>query len=372
MNRNSVSVLVFLLIGLAVVAIVAVESGVGQRFCIDSQKSGSDNIRSIEPRAWHLPNSIGGDIVLFGDAGEAAILGGSSIYVRSRIDGEWVSVRGGNGDVSFTRDGGLSINKTIVGARIKTSDICTVEGGIFVSSGNRILFVAGCDHSLGIWSVPTNGDENWYLFYFTPTDDEGSIYPPDSRFEVVGNRIFLRSLTPRGSIILATDDFGKNWTTFWGGGLLAYGATDFSFVSEREGWILREDNKILKTTNGGSDWKIVGTVPLSKRSLAVSFLEDGRGVIVGEKGLVLVTRNGGQTWTDRSLESEFDWNDVSLNTYGLWMWGNSSEILGSRNFGDTWVRGKIPNKYNLAANLSPWRDSLYFLDNTRMLKFDLD
>ncbi len=98
-------------------------------------------------------------------------------------------------------------------------------------------------------------------------------------------------------IVMRSDDSGDNWTR-----LNVYG--DFfraiHFPSETVGYVVGSGGTILKTTDGGQQWKkirkgekaSVSNVPFRD----VYFMNEDRGYVVGEDGTFWRTTNGGDDW----------------------------------------------------------------------------
>src|SRR6185503_9436749 len=68
------------------------------------------------------------------------------------------------------------------------------------------------------------------------------------------------------------------------------------FPSDREGWMVGELGRILRTTDGGKTWlrQDAGT---KRPFLAMSCLDAKTAWIAGKEGIVYATTDGGDTWT---------------------------------------------------------------------------
>jgi len=68
------------------------------------------------------------------------------------------------------------------------------------------------------------------------------------------------------------------------------------FVNELTGWAVGDVKTILRTTDGGTTWKIQSS-GTTEQLTGVSFTDTDNGTAVGLYGTILRTTNGGNTWT---------------------------------------------------------------------------
>src|SRR5258705_13850355 len=68
------------------------------------------------------------------------------------------------------------------------------------------------------------------------------------------------------------------------------------FPSDREGWMVGELGRIIRTSDGGKTWvrQDAGT---KRPFLAMSCLDAKTAWIAGKEGIVYATTDGGDTWT---------------------------------------------------------------------------
>ncbi|MDH3916320.1 MAG: YCF48-related protein [Chromatiales bacterium] len=114
----------------------------------------------------------------------------------------------------------------------------------------------------------------------------------DGRVVVVGDH----------GIILVSADDGETWvqsrvptrsmlTGVW-------------FHDAQTGWAVGHDAVILKTTDGGANWRIVNFQPdLLLPLFDVWFSGADKGIAVGPYGFTLATSDGGETWEESPLEA---------------------------------------------------------------------
>lgn len=107
-----------------------------------------------------------------------------------------------------------------------------------------------------------------------------------------------------------------------------------SFINSSTGWSCGVDC-VIKTTDGGSSWKI-SYVPGDHRSIL--FVSSSTGYIAGGAGRVLKTSDGGSNW--QSINTGFN---TRLNQIGqapdgaLLVAGNSAVIIRSTDEGNSWA-----------------------------------
>jgi photosystem II stability/assembly factor-like uncharacterized protein len=103
-------------------------------------------------------------------------------------------------------------------------------------------------------------------------------------------------------------------------------------------WIIVGDiGTILKTTDGGTNWRIIPS-GIESNLKAIKFCTNGCvGVAVGEGGKILSTRDGGDTWTVYTYPSQENLNAISIppNQYKVaYIVGSNGIILKTINLPD--------------------------------------
>lgn len=114
----------------------------------------------------------------------------------------------------------------------------------------------------------------------------------DGRTVVVGDH----------GIILVSTDHGSTWTQ----SRVPTKAmlTGVWFHDAQTGWAVGHDAVILKTSDGGANWRIVNFQPdLLLPLFDVWFSDADKGIAVGPYGFSLATGDGGETWEERPLEA---------------------------------------------------------------------
>ena len=97
---------------------------------------------------------------------------------------------------------------------------------------------------------------------------------------------------------LRTTDGGDNWSPSTGGGI-------FHFVDANNGWAFFGSGVdgssppfyITHTTNGGSDWELQYTDNTEGSIKIIQFTDLNNGWVIGKKGKIIKTTDGGSNWT---------------------------------------------------------------------------
>lgn len=110
--------------------------------------------------------------------------------------------------------------------------------------------------------------------------------------------------------ILHTTDGGINWTEQYSDNT-AGELNIIQFTDINNGWVVGQNNKILKTTNGGATWGKITNTGLNSdyNAKCVFFLDENNGWIgsrnenSSDYAIVLHTTNGGSSWEIQSTPS---------------------------------------------------------------------
>jgi photosystem II stability/assembly factor-like uncharacterized protein len=156
----------------------------------------------------------------------------------------------------------------------------------------------------------------------------------DGRVVVVGER----------GHILFSDDKGDTWKQASVPTIATL--TGVFFHDKKMGWAVGHDAVILKTTDGGENWKKVHCAPEEERPLFdVWFKDDKTGIAVGAYGFFLTTKDGGNCWAPETI-SEDDWhlNQIMASETGkLYLAAEAGMIYRSDDQGQTWA--SLPSPY---------------------------
>lgn len=88
--------------------------------------------------------------------------------------------------------------------------------------------------------------------------------------------------------------------------------TDVIFANPRVGFALGFDSTILKTDDGGENWRLVNYNAKGRQLFDLLMLDDKRGLAVGGYGLQLMTEDGGESW--ELIENSLTFIGMHLNT----------------------------------------------------------
>jgi photosystem II stability/assembly factor-like uncharacterized protein len=114
------------------------------------------------------------------------------------------------------------------------------------------------------------------------------------------------------------------------------------FASDRDGWMVGELGRIIRTTDGGKTWvrQDAGT---KRPFLAMSCLDAKTAWIAGKEGIVYGTKDGGDTWTQLQTNSNRHIFAIEFPTpeRGLAA-GDFGTMVRTDDGGKTWTAFRIP------------------------------
>jgi photosystem II stability/assembly factor-like uncharacterized protein len=137
--------------------------------------------------------------------------------------------------------------------------------------------------------------------YFAKTTDAGASWTPividpniwyikDIEFWDANNGVVA---TADGDIFY-TSNAGATWTKATG---LSQSTHDVCYGSATTLYVVGNDEKISKSTDGGHTWSNIYTGIFQMSFMGVDFSTANYGIVGGEDGKKMVTQDGGQTWT---------------------------------------------------------------------------
>ena len=156
-----------------------------------------------------------------------------------------------------------------------------------------------------------------------------------------GPRIVL--VGQRGHILFS-DDNGASWkqARVPARALL----TAVHMHDDKTGWAAGHDAVILRTDDGGENWRLMHRAPEEERPLLdVWFRDRDNGFAVGAYGYFLATRDGGKTWSSRAIsKDDFHLNEIVPAGAGrLFMAAEAGVAYRSDDGGETWR--ELPSPY---------------------------
>ncbi len=191
-------------------------------------------------------------------------------------------------------------------------------------------------------------------FAATPalTDDHGVNFQP-SEYAVASDmaaEALLLDVARAGSRMIAVGEFGHVLLSDDNGDSWRQATSvptrntlvGVTFIDNQTGYAVGHAATILKTTDGGENWKLQyiergGETPL----FAVYFADAQNGIAVGGFSYTFETTNGGESWTQRALVEDsyddFHLNDLFTDKEGnLFIPAEFGTVYKSRDRGQNW------------------------------------
>ena len=115
------------------------------------------------------------------------------------------------------------------------------------------------------------------------------------------------------------------------------------FENSQTGWSVGDSGKIIKTTNGGTNWYLINSGTF-KNLNSLSFNSSNNAFIVGDSGIVLNTTNGGNNWNYSNFPNHnYFFNAVVFVNDSIGYIGGTpddffsiSKVFKTSNGGDSW------------------------------------
>ncbi len=118
-------------------------------------------------------------------------------------------------------------------------------------------------------------------------------------------------------------------------------------ASDREGWMVGELGRILRTTDGGKTW-IRQDAGTKRPFLAITCLDAKTAWIAGKEGIVYATKDGGDTWTQLQTGSARHIFSIEFPTaergHAV---GDFGTMVHTEDGGKTWTASRIPDSVAL-------------------------
>jgi photosystem II stability/assembly factor-like uncharacterized protein len=114
------------------------------------------------------------------------------------------------------------------------------------------------------------------------------------------------------------------------------------FPTDREGWMVGELGRIIRTTDGGKTWfrQDAGT---KRPFLAITCPDATTAWIAGKEGIVYVTRDGGATWTQAQTGSNRHLFAIEFQTADRGhAVGDFGTMVHTEDGGKTWTVMRVP------------------------------
>lgn len=327
-RRISVSFLIVLAISAAVLATGVADARAARSF---QAVSFGD-----EHRGWYTGSDGNGNIVIWKTTDGGVTLKRQSAHrgvsagigylaVISKSVGLWADDTG----VRFTRNGGATWRE---GSR----QGFWVPVGIGLASA-KVGWASGAFGSDGLGgtiSRSIDGGRTWRSVKTVAAATPGNTFAPLSC--PTSQRCYVLG---RGSLrgLWATSDAGKHWVKRRLPGSDSYSFGSVDFPTSLTGWVVGRNGTVLKTVDGGVNWKRQASgsgLGLSK----ICFTDATYGFAVGAEGVILHTDDGGKQWTRQSSGTTSDlWDVCFIDRRHGWAVGYDVR-LRTTDGGKTWKK----------------------------------
>lgn len=179
-------------------------------------------------------------------------------------------------------------------------------------------------------------------------------FPSPNIGYAVGGRTF-DPFTPNfgTNIVLKTTDGGDTWSIV-GEDNVPAALFHTDFINDNVGFAVGEYGTILKTIDGGVNWTVKN--PTTKHLRGVDFVDLNTGYVVGESGIILKTSDGGDTWQTQQCNcSVFITQELSEVQFlnALTGYAVGAALVKTVDGGTTWTE---------LSSLSTYLATVFFID----------
>lgn len=244
-----------------------------------------------------------------------------------------------------------------------------------IDMGSSTTAVAFLSHDSSIYTSSDFG-ETWIQRPVSGLRNEGGRY--FERLQMVTESIgYIVGF--KGNIVKTTDG-GSSWRVLPPPNNSLMSLHDLSFITTEKGWIVGDSGVVYRTTDGGMSWIYLdaGDEPVENAGnylaqlYAVSFVDENRGLVAGGRGRVFTTSDGGTTWQKgKGGVPMHDWqfggfSDLRLFSNGH-AWAGIDEgslsiaaLSFSTDYGLTWSKDTILSRFAQTWDLDFPVDNLGF------------
>ncbi|MCH7879709.1 MAG: hypothetical protein IH914_10405, partial [candidate division Zixibacteria bacterium] len=222
------------------------------------------------------------------------------------------------------------------------------------NSLNIIVSISFIDTNNGwaiVDSIAESGEDFFALSTIIHTTDGGATWVTQLRDTTVGIINVIQFVdADNGWVvgdeakILRTTNGGNTWTPVTNSGIADSSTNDaLFFLDANIGWISSDDRGpnrgvVLHTTDGGATWSTQNS-GLNSRIFGVHFIDGTTGWVAADGGGIAHTTDGGMTWAAQSSSvTNNELNDVFALPDGvnLWAVGENGTILHTTDGGSVW------------------------------------
>ena len=316
------------------------------------------DVVAIPSKEWvkqQVPLSWPSGVIIFSRNGDAFLAGRGRLFVSRDHARTWSKLEGGEGHSRFSVDGGATYenSKGKQPSWIDVRKLCSVDAGAISDSG-RLYLKTTCEHTGQLWSIPTNGEGDWFVTDFIyRSDPSDGVYGPRSDLIVRRDLIAVTGNLPGGWAVLTTQDKGFSWKPL----SKLYDVRElrgFDFTDATHGVLLRSNGELLMTSDGGKNWKATVALPaeVARRANTIRFAAGETLLIAGDQGMILSSKDKGVSWRSLTIEPSINWYHIVTGQAGAWISGNSDVVLETRDFGATWLQSKLSLDRSVYSSLT--------------------
>jgi len=126
-----------------------------------------------------------------------------------------------------------------------------------------------------------------------------------------------------------------------------------AFITPETGWAAGEDGIILRTADGGKNWRIQ-TLGGADAFYSLAFADDAYGWAAGAAGVILYTQDGGLHWQPQTSNATQTLNGVSMaDRFTGWVAGADGAALYTGDGGVSWLPDNPGTGFTLRAAAAP-------------------
>jgi photosystem II stability/assembly factor-like uncharacterized protein len=183
--------------------------------------------------------------------------------------------------------------------------------------------------------------------FIKPTSAGASVTPPalerrDRLYGIAALQDGLVAVAANGKIL----SIGAGGKVVRRNSPVSFSLQDVASFDAKRALTVGNDNTILYTEDGGSNWVKAANVPRSSVANKLNRVRagaNGFAIAVGEMGALLASNDYGKTWQRLREEEDLAWNDVAILDGGvLVVVGEFGNVLRSENGGKRWEKQPAP------------------------------
>ncbi|MCB2222047.1 MAG: T9SS type A sorting domain-containing protein [Bacteroidetes bacterium] len=273
------------------------------------------------------------------------------------------------------KDTGYIAGDAIILKTFDRGENWVIPGSGGLSSTSVFFTDVSTGYSCGGWIRKTiNGGISWSTVYSSTISSMNYVWFTDSNKGFAVGQGYMG--TGWYAKILKTTNGGSDWSNSptnptWpaGGFNSAYFLnSNLGYVvggwywqwSQFDGW---ENPHVFKTTNGGESWLVLDSLfQVETIFNSVYFCTNETGYIVGTNGTIFKTTDGGITWNSQTSGINSDLNEVKFDDINHgYIVGDSGIILKTHDGGENWFTEYSGTTVNLFSIYFPCNDTGYIV-----------